>query len=246
MNNHFVKQFFAILVWLMLLISACQPVQSMIREPNMNQNALTAQSPTAFLALGDSYTIGEAVATQERWPVQLAAQLRTDGITVTDLQIVARTGWTTDELVAGIAQAGIKGTFDLVTLLIGVNNQYRRRGVEEYRVELRGLLGQALGFADGDRRRVIVLSIPDWSVVPFSEGRDRAEIAIQIDQFNAVNREEAQAAGVNYVDITAISRQAAEDQSLVAEDGLHPSGEMYRRWVELVLPVARKVIGGRG
>ncbi len=195
-----------------------------------------------FLALGDSYTIGEAVPESERWPVQLANGLRAHGIDVDGPEIIAKTGWTTDELNAAIDAANPRGPFDLVTLLIGVNNQFRGRDAEQYRGEFAALLQRATGFAGGDAKRVIVVSIPDWGVMPFAEGRDRAAIGLAIDRYNAVNREETLRAGARYVDITPISRRAASDPSLAASDGLHPSGAMYRAWVELVLPEAKAIL----
>lgn len=195
-----------------------------------------------FLALGDSYTIGESVKTLERWPVQLASLLRAEGLNMDDPLIIATTGWTTDELSVGIDRANPPGTYDLVSLLIGVNNQYRGRDSEEYRGQFVSLLNRAVGFANGQPSRVLVLSIPDWSVVPFAAGRDRAKIAAEIDQFNAINREEAERAGAHYIDVTPISRQAAADPDLIAGDGLHPSGKMYAEWARLALPVARKAL----
>lgn len=189
-----------------------------------------------ILCLGDSYTIGESVAPTERWPVQLALRLREQGVPVSDPEIIAQTGWTTDELNGAIDEAKPKGPYDLVTLLIGVNNQYRGRGAEEYRQEFRSLLERAIGFAGGRPNRVIVLSIPDWGVTPFAAGRDRGRIAREIDEFNRINKEEARRAWARYVDITPASREAARSPALTAGDGLHPSGEMYRRWVELVVP----------
>src|SRR5687768_8272572 len=191
-----------------------------------------------FLALGDSYTIGESVAELDRWPVQLAAMLREPGLAVVEPEIIARTGWTTGELAAAINEASPVGPYDLVSLLIGVNNQYRGLPIDEYRAEFRVLLGAAIAFAGGDAQRVIVLSIPDWGVTPFAEGHARARIAAEIDQFNAVNREEAAVAGARYVDVTGVSREAAAETALIAGDGLHPSRAMYRRWAELVLPLA--------
>ncbi|MCU0488813.1 MAG: SGNH/GDSL hydrolase family protein [Anaerolineales bacterium] len=189
-----------------------------------------------FLALGDSYTIGESVPVDQRWPVQLADRLRDAGLMVEEPVIVARTGWTTTELQAGMTQAGLQGSYDLVSLLIVVNNQYRGYPTTAYRQEFRQLLAQAIQFAGGDPKRVIVLSIPDWGVTPFARGRDPVQIAGEIDTFNAINREETQAAGAAYIDVTPISRQAVNQPSLIAGDGLHPSGEMYAAWVELVLP----------
>ena len=193
----------------------------------------------SYLALGDSYTIGESVEKAEKWPVQLAEGLRAEGLAVSDPLIIARTGWTTDELAAGIEEAVVEGSYDLVSLLIGVNNQYRGRELEEYRVQFVDLLHQAIAFAGGDPGRVLVLSIPDWGVMPFAEGRDRARIATEIDAFNLAARDESEAAGAVYVDITEISREATTDATLVAGDGLHPSAAMYARWVEEALEVVR-------
>lgn len=191
-----------------------------------------------FLALGDSYTIGESVPERDRWPIQLATRLEERGVQVGAPLIIAQTGWTTDELAAAIAERKPRGPFELVTLLIGVNNQYRGRDLEEYRKEFRLLLEQAIRFAGGRAGRVIVVSIPDWGVTPFAEGRDRSQIAADIDRFNAANRDAARVAAVRYVDVTSVSRLAPLEPALVAGDGLHPSGEMYRRWTDLILPEA--------
>jgi len=203
-------------------------------------DAPTSRSARAlrYLALGDSYTIGESVGAEQRWPVQLAARLREHGLAVGEPQIIGRTGWTTDELSAAIDQAAPSGPFNLVSLLIGVNNQYRGLDSAEYRVEFRVLLQRAIDFAAGRPGRVIVLSIPDWGATPFAAGRDRGRVAAEIDTFNAINRAEAERAGARYVDITAESRTAAADQALIAGDGLHPSGKMYAQWVDLALPQA--------
>jgi lysophospholipase L1-like esterase len=197
-----------------------------------------------YLALGDSYTVGESVAEAARWPVQLVARLRAEGVPLADPQIVAQTGWTTDELMAGIETAEPHGPFDLVSLLIGVNNQYRGRSEDEYGQQFATLLRQAVSFAGDQPHRVIVLSIPDWGVTPFAAGHDRDRIAAEIDAFNAINRTETERMGAHYVDITPISRQAQTNPELTAEDGLHPSGQMYAAWVELVLPVARQAVAG--
>jgi len=190
--------------------------------------------PSRYLALGDSYTIGESVAPEERFPNQLARTLWAGGTPAP--QIIAKTGWTTDELNAAIDAADPKGPFDLVTLLIGVNNQYRGRSADEYRTQFVALLQRAIGFAGGNAQHVIVVSIPDWGVTPFAEGRDRAKIAREIDQFNAINREEAARAGAKWVDITPISR--GNDPALVAGDGLHPTGKQYAEWVKAIAKVS--------
>lgn len=205
---------------------------------------MEAGLPT-YLALGDSYTIGESVAEGERFPVQLADALRRAGrVDLAAPRTIATTGWTTDELAAGIEAAGPVGSYDLVTLLIGVNNQYRGRGLEEYREQFRALLNRAISFAGGVRERVTVISIPDWGVTPFADGRDRERIADEIDAFNSVNWDEANREGARYVDITPISRRADEEPGLIAKDGLHPSGEMYRLWVEAILPEAVAALAG--
>lgn len=198
-----------------------------------------------ILALGDSYTIGEAVQPHERWPVQLAALLRAYGIASAQPVIVARTGWTTDELSAAIDTSHLHEPYDLVTLLIGVNNQYRGRRADEYRSQFKTLLARAVAFANSCAGRVIVVSIPDWGVTPFAAGRDRAGISAAINRFNAIGREETKRAGARFVDITPISRRVTVDHGLVAADGLHPSGMMYADWVRALFPVALDALGRR-
>ena len=194
-----------------------------------------------FLALGDSYTIGQSVAASERYPVQLAKLLSESGIAVADPQIIARTGWRTDDLDAAIDKAAPKGPFDLVTLLIGVNNQFQGRSEDEYKKQFDALLKRAIGFAGGDAGHVMVFSIPDWGVTPFAKGSDGAKVAREIDRFNAINKEATEKAGCKYVDVTPISRKAASDPSLVAGDGLHPSGSMYTEWSKAALETAKSV-----
>ncbi len=203
-----------------------------------------------YLALGDSYTIGESVPAQDRWPDQLSKLLADDiegslweGSQI-DLIMIARTGWTVKELWEGIRAHPPTGTYDLVTLLIGVNDQYRGYPVDGYREDFRFLLGKAIEYAGGNPRKVIVLSIPDWGVTPFAADRDRQKISKQIDAFNLANREEAEKASVHYVDVTSISRRAVSDATLIASDGLHPSGKMYALWAQEVLPVASEVLKG--
>jgi lysophospholipase L1-like esterase len=198
----------------------------------------------SFLALGDSYTIGEGVDPDLRWPVQLARRLREEGLPVEDPLLIAQTGWTTDELEVALEASAPRGPFHLVSLLIGVNDQYRGREVREYRRQFSPLLSRAVGLADGDPRRVVVLSIPDWGVMPFAEGRVREDIAREIDAFNQENRDESSMQGVHYLDVTRISREVGPDQNLVAEDGLHPGAAQYGRWVEAVLPTAMGILRG--
>ena len=202
------------------------------------------QRTARILALGDSYTIGEAVADDARWPVRLAALLRARSVEVAPPEIVAQTGWTTDELARGIEAAQPRGPFDVVTLLIGVNNQYRGRPPSEFRDQLRDLLARAIAFAGGASDHVIVLSIPDWSVTPFADGSDRARVAREIEEFNAINLAEANRVGARYVDVTPISRRAAGEPDLIAGDGLHPSGNMYDEWARAVLPQTVRILSG--
>lgn len=200
--------------------------------------------PIRYLALGDSYTIGEAVEPEGRWTHQMVDLLASAGVAVAPPQTIATTGWTTDELDAGIDEAAPQGPFGLVSLLIGVNNQYRGRPLGEYRDQYAALLERAIGFAGGRADRVLVLSIPDWGVTPFGRGsgRDLAEVAAAIDAFNAAKRELSRARGVAFVDITPVSRARGTEAAMVAADGLHPSAAMYRAWALEAAPVARALL----
>ena len=195
-----------------------------------------------YLALGDSYTIGEGVPEAGRWPVQLAAALRTEGIALDPPRIIARTGWTTDELSAAIDAAEPLGEYDFVSLLIGVNNQYRGRAVEQYAREFAALLARAVGFAGGRADRVLVLSIPDWGVTPFAAGRDRQAIAAAIDAHNGAARSLCERRGVAFVDITPASRIHGAEPAMLVDDGLHPSAAMYALWTASALPAARRLL----
>jgi lysophospholipase L1-like esterase len=197
-----------------------------------------------YLALGDSYTIGESVPESGRWPVQLVQRLRADGIALAPPRIIATTGWTTDELSAAMDKAEPLGEWDVVSLLIGVNNQYRGRDAENFRAEFRALLERAIRLARGRHDRVLALSIPDWGVTPFGErsGRDRAQVARELDAYNAVVREEAQRRGVAFVDIAPVSRRRGGEASMVADDGLHPSAALYAEWTTQALPAARRLL----
>lgn len=194
-----------------------------------------------YLALGDSYSIGEGVAEAGRWPVQLAVRLRREGVAMDDPSILATTGWTTDELSAAMDTAAFQPPYDLVSLLIGVNNQYRGRGAQEYRGEFRGLLKRAIALAGDRAGRVLVLSIPDWGVTPFAHGsgRDVLQIARELDGYNAIACEETAQRGARFVDITGISRL---HPALLADDGLHPSAAQYALWTEAAVPVAADML----
>jgi len=221
---------FAILFYLLLVGCSTKP------DP-APENSMSLR----YLALGDSYTIGESVEEAERFPNQLAALLANEGLIV-DVKIIARTGWTTDELWQGIQAQTVTPPYDMVSLLIGVNNQYRGRDIEEYREGFIFLLNKAIEYAGGDVKRVIVFSIPDWGVTTFAVGRDAAQIAAEIDAFNQVNLDETQKAGAYYVDVMSVSRMVEKDPSLIAGDGLHPSGKMYAEWAKSALPIALNIL----
>ena len=194
----------------------------------------------SYLALGDSYTIGQSVLASENFPSQTVQLLNQQNYNFKSPEILATTGWTTDELQTNINNHVFAPPYDFVSLLIGVNNQYRGRTVENYKPEFESLLKQAIQFAGGNANRVIVVSIPDWGVTPFANGRDRAQIAKEIDDYNAANKYISEIYKVYYIDITPGSREAATDLSLVAGDGLHPSAKEYAKWAQKVFAVIKQ------
>ena len=201
---------------------------------NMDAQNLSNNSPIRFLALGDSYTIGESVAEVQRWPVKLAEALRAKGYNVQSPDIIAVTGWRTDQLRAAVETQVSTRNYDLVSLLIGVNNQYQGKTLTEYEKEFESLLALAIECAGNDKSGVFVLSIPDYGFTPFGKA-NKARISKEIDAFNEINRKISMKWGVLYIDITDISRQGLMSPALVAEDGLHPSGKMYTLWVKRIL-----------
>ncbi len=197
-----------------------------------------------YLALGDSYTIGEGVSSKDSFPHKAAALLRQEGLEVTDPVIIATTGWTTDELAAAIRECGLQETFAFVTLLIGVNNQYRGRDVANFKEEFTGLIDIAVRFANGHPRHVFALSIPDWGVTPFGHksGRDCAGIAAEIDAYNAAAKTIAEAHRCAFINITDSTRENGCRKAFLAEDGLHPSGKEYAVWARRLAPVVKKAL----
>lgn len=203
-------------------------------------------APRSFLALGDSYTIGEAVPEEDRWPSQLTRALAEIGIDMRDPEIIARTGWTTTELKTAIDERKPSTTYDLVSLQIGVNNQYRSMDIDVFVREFKELLEIAIELAGNRPDRVFVVSIPDWGVTPFAEGRDRKQIATEIDAYNRIKRAACAGRGVTYFEITDISRMVPEQDGLVASDGLHPSAVMYAAWVQRLAPGVMNLLNGDG
>lgn len=187
-----------------------------------------------FLALGDSYTIGESVAENERWPVQLGRALNERGQKIDPPRIIATTGWRCDQLKQAILDAKLPNDWGMVSLLIGVNNQYQKRTAESYAPEFEELLNMAVQLAGGNKKNVFVVSIPDYGFTPFGNPKQE-EISKAIDEFNNVNRRITQKMGITYVEITDLTREGLVKPEYVAADGLHPSGAMYSLWVERIL-----------
>lgn len=203
-----------------------------------------SKNEVSYLAIGDSYTIAEAVSLQGGFPYQLTTILKDQGLDVGTPHIIAKTGWTTSELQEAIKKENLSTRFTVVTLLIGVNNQYRGESREKYRKEFKELLQTAIGFAGGNKARVFVLSIPDWGLTPYGQesGRDIPAVSLDIDAFNAINKEETLSQGVSYTDITPGSRLVVSDKELVASDGLHPSAKMYQQWAVQLAPALIKAL----
>ncbi len=195
-----------------------------------------------YLALGDSYTIGESVHEYERWPVQLSDSLLQSGIRVSETRIIAETGWTTNELLDSLQIALPETDYNMVSLLIGVNNQYRGYDLKQYRSEFKMLLDKCIAYAGGDTSHVFVLSIPDYGVTPFARKRNPEKIGKELDVYNAIADSISGEYGLSYIEITNASRKALRDARLIAADSLHPSGAMYREWVDAAFETARDIL----
>ncbi len=207
----------------------------------MNQSIEMDHDKT-YLALGDSYTVGQSVTDSERFPIQVASLLSQQDIEIREPELLAKTGWTTGNLLEALNLNPPKKTYSFVTLLIGVNNQYQGRSLNEYKTEFTELLIRAISYAGNNRRHVFVISIPDYSVTPFARDFDTATIAGEIDAYNAANKAITLNEGIAYINVTPISREAKNDPALIATDGLHPSGIQYKKWSELLAPLIAKEI----
>lgn len=212
-----------------LILFACAK-ETTILTPEL----VSEKTATTYLALGDSYTIGESVPYELNYPNQLYEQLVADDIAIEEPTIIARTGWTTNELAAAIKTANPDSNYCLVSLSIGVNNQFRGYNQTAYAENFEELLKQAIAFAGGDRKRVFVLSIPDYGFTPFGQRRDQEKISRELDEYNAINKRITEQYAVKYFDITTISREGLDRPDLVASDLLHPSAKQYEEWVELI------------
>jgi lysophospholipase L1-like esterase len=234
---------------LIILISGSSPVRpaaTFLSRPTTALSLPVSAAPArvlSYLALGDSYTIGESVDPADRYPVQAVRMLNgADHLSCQDPDIIAVTGWTTGNLLNAVEQLKPAVSYRMVSLLIGVNNQYQGRSQSEYRDQFALLLQKSILLAGNDPSHVLVLSIPDYSVTPFGRTRDTSLIAAQIDSFNGINRSVAADYKVHYIDVTTESRKAASDPSLIAADGLHFSGKEYGRWARLMEPWLREML----
>lgn len=209
-----------------------------ILTPTVQAQVTVPAKGLRILALGDSYTIGESVDEKERWPVQLSDSLKQRGVEVEELKIIATTGWRTDQLIEAIEAEMAYTDYDLVTLLIGVNNQYQGKPFSQYEEEFMKLIRMAIKCSGGQRLEVMVVSIPDYAYTPFGQKSGKAKsISEELDRYNALAEMISKAEGMPFINVTSISRQGLENPALVAKDGLHPSGEQYRLWVEEMLQV---------
>ena len=190
----------------------------------------------SYLALGDSYTVGESISKKHTWPKQLVDSLKKRSVFLSEPRIIAKTGWTTDELKKAINDSSLDYPYDWVSLLIGVNNQYRGRDLGEFKLQFESLLSEAIAFTGNRKERVFVISLPDWGSMPFAKDRDPNKIAIEIDNFNQIIYEVCAIENIKFIDITPISRNIYSNPNWIAKDSLHPSKEQYSKWVEKMIP----------
>ncbi len=227
-------------------LSTCLLAATHCQQENIPPGPTNLPAPLSILALGDSYTKGESVSWEQNFPNQLTNSLRDSGLTVQNARIIAQTGWRTDQLQTSIATATNLSdrVFSLVTLCIGVNNQYQNGDIETYKNQFEQLLQKALSLAGWKKDRVLVVSIPDWAYTPYGQNFSSGPSAIsqKIDQFNAAKQEITESYGIVFVNITPISRMGLDYPELVANDGLHPSAKQYTEWVKLLLPLASQVL----
>jgi len=227
-----------LLVILLAILQSCN-ITNVDTQMEVDQDSIELN----YLALGDSYTIGESVGEMERFPYQLINSDFNKPHTIGKYKIIARTGWTTRNLLDAMDDEDLKpGYYDFITLLIGVNNQYQGKPISQYELEYTELINRALALLKGDATKLIVVSIPDYGVTPFAANRNPEKIAKEIDQYNNIKEEITKNKGARYVYITDLTRLATDDLTLLANDQLHPSGKSYGQWVERIIPVANEII----
>lgn len=243
------KRYFKIILFTILPLISCigciKEQQNINYSPvvidTTNHNPDTTSGKTfTYLALGDSYTIGQGVQPSERFPIQTINLLKTESLKISDPVFIATTGWTTTNLMNAINLQNPAKTFDIVTLLIGVNDQYQRMDTGGYRIRFTQLLNTAITLASSNKKRVFVLNIPDYSVTPFVSASDKARVSMEIDRFNGINKQVTIQYNISYTDITPSTRQATTDATLIAGDGLHPSGKEYAKWAQMLAPIIKK------
>ncbi len=227
-------------IFVLLVTISCQSTEPSPEEPTM---PVEPKQISSYLALGDSYTIGESVPATENFPNQLNQRLTDDGFNMAATEIIAQTGWRTDVLQSAINGSTLEDTFSIVSLSIGVNNQYQGRPFSQYETEFEQLLNTAIQYAGGNKDKVFVVSIPDYAYTPFGQNRPNVGmISTEIDQYNAFAKTFTESKGISYYDITPISRRGLDMPELVAGDNLHPSAEMYKDWVDLFYDDVKKKI----
>jgi len=203
---------------------------TLVVEDNLNN---PRESPYSFIALGDSYTIGEGVNEDERWPNQFVDVAYENGVDFDQPMIIAETGWKTYDLLNAINQTNFTKKYDYISLLIGVNNQFNSRPIDEFEEDLNKLMDEMKRIKKNDGS-IIIISIPDWGYTPFGESSDMSDISEQINLFNSSLRKFATTNGLKYVDVTEISRRGINEPDLITNDNLHPSGIMYLEWAKKI------------
>lgn len=231
---HYYRFLLPVFISIFLISSNCTNENKTKNSPKIE--------PVSYLALGDSYTIGTGIKEENNWPTQLSEALEDSDLTIEKTEVIATNGWTTTDLINGINEAAPDSAFDLVSLLIGVNNQYQGLDIELYRTEFRELLEQSILFAQGDTSRVFVVSIPNYGVTPFAQFRNPEAISEEIALYNEIAENISREYGIPFINITPISEEAEEDDSLLASDELHPSSKMYAMWVEKMIPTVIEIL----
>lgn len=232
------------IICLAAVLSTCNKQATTNNQPIVPNTTQSDTFKVNYLALGDSYTIGQSVAFEENFPNQLAKAMASDTVLINEVKIIATTGWTTTNLIDAINNQNLDKKFNLVSLLIGVNNQYQNKPIELYKTEFKTLLNKAIALANFDTNKVFVVSIPDYGFTPFGKN-NQSTISAQLENYNQINKSITDSLNVSYVNITPISQMGLTNPELVASDGLHPSAAMYKMWVDLMKPVVYKKIVGK-